>query len=55
MSIPWEYIGAQEQGQSCISCLSCFWICPTDAIQTAGRRGFMEAHVQRYKDAISRL
>lgn len=55
MSIPWEYIGAREQGQSCISCLSCFWICPTDAIQTAGHRGYMEAHVQRYKKAIGRL
>ena len=55
MSIPWERIGAQEQGQRCISCLSCFWICPTNAIQTAGRRGFMEAHVQRYKKAIGRL
>ncbi len=55
MEIPWEDIGSREQGQGCLTCLACYWICPTGALETAGRRGYLEAHVRRYKHRIGRL
>lgn len=55
MSIPWEDIGAREQGRHCLGCLSCYWICPADAIEVAGRLGYMAAHVQRYKRLVGEL
>jgi len=55
MEIPWEDIGSREQGQRCLTCLSCYWICPTPAMEIAGRKGFLEAHVRRYKKLIGRI
>lgn len=55
VEIPWEDIGSREQGQRCPTCLSCYWICPTASLEIAGRRGFLEAHIRRYKKLIGEI
>lgn len=53
--LPWEEIGTRECGESCLGCLYCFWICPTQAIELRGDLGYLAAQVDRYKGMIERL
>jgi len=54
-SIPEEAIGTTEQGQGCLGCLYCYWICPCGGIELRGDAGYLGAHIDRYKRAIGKL
>lgn len=54
-AVPWEDIGTTEQGQGCLGCLYCHWICPTRAIELQGDTAYMQAHLDRYKALVEGL
>lgn len=53
--LPLDAIGTTEQGQSCLSCLYCYWACPEGAISLQGDLGFLGPQIEKYKARIEAL
>jgi ferredoxin len=51
--IPLEKISSDHE--DCLSCLQCWWACPTDGIEWHGIRGHLHRHIGKYRDPIKAI
>ncbi len=47
--------GLNENDKNCIDCLYCYCVCPYDAVEFHGVRGFLDEQLRQYDDVVKRI